>query len=312
MELIRGLHSIKAQHKGCVATIGNFDGMHLGHQRILSQVIERAQALNSPSMVIILEPQPKELLLGKKSPPRLMCLREKLQALKKHGIDYVLCLAFNHRIRRFTAEQVVEGLFVKALAIKHLIVGDDFHFGYDRSGDFKMLQSWGQRYNFGVENTLTYDWQGKRISSTWIRELLAAGQLELTAQLLGKPYSICGRVVYGRQLGKTLGTPTINIALKRNKAALAGVFAVKVVELTESPLFGVANLGYRPTVDSNKEALEVHLFDFKQEVYRKHVNVQFLHKIRDEKKFNTIELLKHQINLDIVQAKKFLKEYERL
>jgi riboflavin kinase/FMN adenylyltransferase len=303
MEVIRGLHNIRSRHRDCIITIGNFDGVHNGHQVILKHIKEKARELNLPALLICFEPQPEEYFDPVNAPARLTRLREKLILFEEHGLDRVLCLKFNDRIRRMSARDFVN-LLVDDLGVKYLVVGDDWKFGYDRTGDFSMLQEAGLEHGFAVtrRNTLTY--ADLRVSSTRIRECLAAGDFDLAEQLLGHPYSIMGKVVYGRQLGKQLGAPTANIQLHRYRAPIDGVYAVELDGL-DKLYRGVANCGFRPTVDSKtpKPILEVHLFDFSCDIYGKGVKVIFRHKIRPEKKFDGLEELKLAIKSDIERAK---------
>lgn len=305
-EFIRGLHNLRPAHRGCVATIGSFDGVHLGHQAILRQLIESARKLNLPAVVIVFEPQPHEFFSAEKAPARLMRLREKLQALWAAGVDRVLCLNFNHDLRQLSAEQFIDRVLVEGLGIQHLVVGDDFRFGCDRRGNFALLQEKGKELGFGVSDTHTLEVGGERVSSTRIRQLLEVGDFAAAEQLLGKPYSIHGRVVYGKQLGRQLGVPTANVDLRRYRSPLHGVFAVTAHFADGSSCHGVANIGVRPTVDGDKKPLlEVHLFDFSRNIYGAVIDVDFLHKLRDEKKFNSLDELKAQLQIDIAQGKHF-------
>ncbi|HJN51818.1 MAG: bifunctional riboflavin kinase/FAD synthetase [Pseudomonadales bacterium] len=311
MEVIKGIHNLRPQHRDCIITIGNFDGVHKGHQVIIKHIKEKARELNLPALLICFEPQPEEYFDPLSAPARLTRLREKLVLLDEYGLDRVLCLKFNDRTRNMSARDFVNVL-VDDLGVKYLVVGDDWKFGYDRTGDFSMLQQAGVAHGFSVtkRNTLTYD--DLRVSSTRIRECLAEGNFDLAEQLLGHPYSIMGKVVYGRQLGKQLGTPTANIQLHRYRAPIDGVYAVEVDGL-DKLYFGVANCGFRPTVDSDtpKPILEVHLFDFSCDIYGKGVKVVFRHKIRSEKKFENLEELKSAIKRDIDRAREIFSSAGR-
>ncbi|MFT7184988.1 MAG: riboflavin kinase/FMN adenylyltransferase, partial [Pseudohongiellaceae bacterium] len=231
MRLLRGLHNPSYNEAKCVATIGNFDGVHLGHQAIIQQVVTKAEKLGVPSVVIIFEPQPLEFFQGSAAPARLMRFREKYQALSSFGLDYVFCLKFDSKLSQLSAESFVETVLVSHLKVCHLVVGDDFHFGGDRKGDFALLQSLGQIKGFSVENTPTLfesDACSERISSTFVRALLAESKFAAAQNVLGRAYSIAGRVIHGQKLGRQLGFPTANIALHRINAAFTGVYAVKV------------------------------------------------------------------------------------
>ena len=305
-EFIRGLHNLRPEHKGCVATIGSFDGVHLGHQAILRQLIQVAREKNLPAVVIVFEPQPHEFFAGDKAPARLMRMREKLEALWSAGVDKVLCLHFNQELRSLSAEQFIDRVLVQGLAIKHLVVGDDFRFGCDRKGDFALLQIKGAELGFEVTDTHTLEIDGKRVSSTRIRHLLEAGDFAEAEKLLGKPYGINGRVVYGKQLGRQLGVPTANVDLRRYRSPLHGVFAVTAIFKDGTQVQGVANIGVRPTVNGlKKPLLEVHLFNFSRDIYGVVIDVVFRHKLRDEQKFASLDELKAQLQTDISQAKAF-------
>jgi len=304
MQFFRGLHNIKPFEKGCVLTIGNYDGLHLGHGQLLSGLKDAGSELDLPTAAMIFEPQPKELFDAQGAPARLCNLGEKIQYFKAQGLDALACMAFNTRFRSLSAQQFVEDVLVAKLNVKALIVGDDFRFGCDRSGDFAYLQQAGKTFGFTVQDTKTVLQQGKRVSSTLIRQALEEGSLNQAADLLGRPYSISGRVAHGQKLGRTLGVPTANVLLKRNKTPLVGVFAVTV--LTRKGEFnGVANIGMRPTVGGVNPILEPHLFDFSGDLYGQRIEVTFKEKIRDEKRFNGLDELKAAIHNDIQLAKAF-------
>ena len=305
--LIRGLHNLRAQHRGCVATIGSFDGVHRGHRAIIDQLLAQAQALGLPSVVMVFEPQPYEFFSGEKAPARLMRLRDKVRVLSACGVDRVFCLQFNQRLRQLSADDFIKQVLVQGLGIKSLVVGDDFRFGCDRAGDFQLLQRAGLEYGFSVFDTCTVQDGGERISSTRIRHALEAEQFEEAERLLGHPYTIRGRVVYGQQLGRTIGVPTANGRLRRYRSPLNGVFAVRLQLVGEEHwLPGVANVGVRPTVGGEtRPILEVHLLDFHGHLYGREVEVRFDKKLRDEQKFPSLDALKIQIYNDIEQAKSF-------
>ena len=308
MEIIRGLGNLKERHRGSVATIGNFDGVHKGHQAILKQVIEKALELGVPSMLICFEPQPKEFFDAFNAPARLTRFREKVELLAENGIDLVLCVKFDERTRSEPAQEFVENLS-NVIKVRALFVGDDFKFGNDRSGNFELLKEAGQKYGYEVTNQYTLTHEQVRVSSSHIRECLARGEFDVAEQMLGHPYTIIGKVVYGRQVGRTLGVPTVNLQLHRYRAPIDGVYAVEVDGL-DKKYYGVANVGVRPTFDEHtpRPILEVHIFDFAQDVYGKYLNVTFRHKIREEKKFDGIDQLKEAIFADIESAKKYFKE----
>ncbi len=307
MEVIRGLLNVKEKHRGAIVTIGNFDGVHKGHRSILKEVSARAKKLNVSTMLICFEPQPKEFFDLYAAPARLTRFREKVDLLADQGIDYVYCVKFDEKARTMTAVEFVR-ILVEEIGISALFVGDDFRFGFDRSGDFKYLQDVGKSHHFDVINMYTISHDNERVSSTRIRECLAKGDFELAESLLGYAYSISGKVIYGRQIGRTLGVPTANIQLNRYVAPITGVFAVEM--LFDGHAFpGVANVGVRPTIDDHtlKPILEVHLFDFADDIYGKTAKVVFRQKIRDEKKFAGIGALKAAIKSDIEDAKTFFR-----
>ena len=305
MEIIHGTYSLQPRHKGCVLTVGNFDGVHLGHRVLLDNLFSKAEELGQPSMLLTFEPQPREFFAGTRIPARLTRFREKITLLKETQLDRVLCLPFNERTRNTPAEWVVDVLLPDLLGIKYIVVGDDFRFGKDQEGDFEMLKAAGERHGFGVSHIGTTTLDEERISSSRIREALADGDFELAERLLGRPYFIMGRVVYGRQLGRQLGSPTANIRLQRYRAALNGVYAVRVQGLGQEysrEYRGIANIGIRPTVDGKEPLLEVHLFDFEGDLYGRLLTVEFVKKIRDEQTFDGLEALKTQIQADIEEV----------
>ncbi len=305
MELIRGLHNLRSRHHGCVATIGNFDGVHLGHQAVLGQLAEKAASMCLPTTVITFEPQPQEYFSQGELPPRLTRFREKMKVLQRFSVDRVLCLGFNHALAEMEPETFIQKVLVDGLGLRYLVVGDDFRFGKGRHGDFTMLQKAGREHGFEVVHMHTFSLDGERVSSTRIREALQAGDLSLAAQMLGRPYRMCGRVAHGNRLGRTIGFPTANIFLHRKKAPVDGVFAVEMFGIRGEPVPGVANVGTRPTVDGTRSLLEVHLFDFSDEIYGSYVHVDFLQRIREERRFESFEALKVQILRDAEQARDF-------
>lgn len=306
-EFIHGLNRLASIAHGCVATIGSFDGVHRGHKVVIAQVKEKAAALGLPSLVMVFEPQPHEFFSRESAPARLMRLREKVCALFDSGVDRVLCLKFDESLRSLTAQDYIERVLIKGLGVKHLVIGDDFRFGCDRSGDFAMLREAGRHYGFTVCDTLTQQHQGERISSTRIRQLLFEGQLEAAARLLGRPFSVTGRVIYGKQLGRSLGFPTVNIGLGRYRSPVRGVYTVLVRDVSGGATWrGVANVGVRPTVGGgSKPLLEVHLLDQDLNLYGHFLTVQFMHKLRDEKRFNNVDELTKQIEKDCARARQF-------
>lgn len=304
MEIIRGLHNITARHKGCVLTIGTFDGLHHGHQMLLSHLKAKSEELNYPNLLVTFEPQPREYFQGAVVPARLTRFREKVTILRGLALDRLLCIPFNERTRIIPAKDVIEGLLVNTLDVQYLVVGDDFRFGEGARGNYEMLKEAGDRFGFGVSHMGTLKFEHGRISSSRIRDALSLGDFELAEKLLGRPYFIMGRVVYGRQLGHRLGVPTANIRLQRYRAALEGVFAVTVTGLDQQ-YDGIANIGVRPTVDGKEPLLEVHIFDFDEEIYGRLLTVTFLNKVRDEQTFDGLDSLKNQIEKDISETREW-------
>jgi riboflavin kinase / FMN adenylyltransferase len=314
MKLVRGLQSLVAQkvisqqtQQGCVATIGNFDGVHIGHQVIIEQVRESAEKLGVPSVVVVFEPQPQEYFRVDAAPARLMRFREKLVALRELKIDYLLCLKFSDRLHEMSARQFIDQVLINGLNIKHLVIGDDFKFGNDRAGDFALLSQVGRECGYSVENTRTVEIDAERVSSTRVRNALDNNNFDLAERLLGHPYTITGCIVHGRKLGRQLGVPTANVSLARKTLVLKGVYAVEATLESGVCLQGVANIGVRPTVDGLQPSLEVHLFDFDDSIYGEHLQVVFKRRIRDEKKFSDIDALKVQILKDIEETKTYFK-----
>lgn len=288
-------------------TIGNFDGIHLGHQAMLARLTVRAASVGGAPTVLTFEPHPREIFMPDAAPSRLTSLREKLEILRRLGAAHVHVCRFTRPFAALSAEDFVRRILVEGLKARYVLVGDDFRFGAKRAGDFALLQDMGQQYGFQAEALHTVEAAGQRASSTAVRDALAAGDMALAAQLLGRPYSISGRVVGGDRLGRQIGYPTANIQLKHNKPPVKGIFAVQVQGLEKPDWPGVASLGTRPTVHANgKPTLEVHLFDFNRDIYREHVRVEFLHKLRDEAKFPNLDALIAQIGLDAQQARALL------
>ncbi|MGY6274162.1 bifunctional riboflavin kinase/FAD synthetase [Methylomonas sp. MgM2] len=306
MRLIRGLNHLEPLRRGCILTIGNFDGLHLGHQRVIERVAEHGRRLKLPTVAMVFEPQPLEYFLGDHAPSRLTRLREKVIQFAKLPIDELLVLPFNRTLADYDAEKFILDILVKKLQLKHLVIGDDFHFGKARRGNFALLQHRGEEYGFSVESTDSFELEGLRISSTLIRDALGEGDLAQAKLLLGRDYSICGRVAHGDKRGRQLGFPTANLQMFRKNTPLVGVFAVTMTGVGNRELHGVANLGNRPTVDGGeKPVLETHLFDFDQDIYGHYVEVNFKAKLRDEKRFSSLTDLRDQIAFDVKAARNF-------
>lgn len=309
MHLIRGLHNLDSVQEnftqGCVLTIGNFDGVHLGHQEVLKSVLEEAAQKELPSVVMIFEPLPIEYFCAEKAPVRLMNLREKLQALSKTKIDYVLLARFNQVFASRTADAFVEEILLTGLNVKHLVVGDDFRFGKGREGNFAFLKMRGAESDFSVNDIPTYRIRGERSSSTNVRAQLVKPDLEHAELLLGKPFGFNGRVIHGQKLGRQIGFRTLNLNPKREKMPVLGVFAVKVSGIADRDWEGVANIGVRPTVAGLRPSIEVHLFNWDKDLYGQHITVKLAKYIRPEMKFDGLEALVAQIQKDAEEAKEF-------
>lgn len=306
MELIRGIHNILPAHRGCVLTIGNFDGVHRGHAKVIASLVERAKHFGLPATLMTFEPQPQELFRGDDAPARLSLLRDKIVLLDELGIDRLLCVNFNAKFAAMDPEHFIEDLLVRKLGVRYLVVGDDFCFGKSRAGNFEMLKKAGERFGFAVVNTHSFMVGDLRVSSTAVREQLAKGNLEQARRLLGHPFTLCGRVAHGQKIGRTIGFPTANIALKRKVVPVRGVFAVKLWWFGSDIYEGVANVGFRPTVNGQVCQLEVHLFDFEGDLYGKRVEVELVAKIRDEQPFESLDALKKQIWNDADRARALL------
>ena len=313
MYLIRGIQNIdlflsKHREEKLIATIGNFDGLHLGHQHIIKNMQKDAQKNNWKKIVIFTEPHAKEFFaeaLGteEKKPPRIFPWSEKVRKLKALEVEYSFFLNFNNQLRNMTPEDFIKNVLSR-LSIKKIVIGDDFRFGINREGDFSFLQSWGEENGILVEKTETFSLKGERVSSSRIRDCLIEGRFNDAKELLGRPYTFTGKVVYGQQLGTQLGVPTANLWLPKNKLPIAGVYVVRV-EAEGKKFGGIANMGVRPTVDGQSPVLEVHILGFSGNLYGKKINVEFMKKVRDEKKFNGLDELKEQIFKDISTAKEY-------
>jgi len=306
MELIRGLHNLQPRHRGCAATIGNFDGVHLGHQKIFNGLKERALSLNVPEVAVVFEPQPAEHFAPEQAPARLTRLREKLDAMRDCGVDRVLCLHFGWALAGTSPEDFIRRVLVEGLGVRHLSVGDDFRFGANRRGDFEHLRRSGEELGFQVERTPTVELQGARISSTRVRSALLEGDLARARELLGRAYAICGRVAVGDRIGRKIGFRTANVHLHRRLSPVKGVFVVRVQGAAVGLVDGVANIGHRPTVDGTRHQLEAHLFDYVGDLYGRHLRVELLHRIRDEQRFGSLDALKTQIHEDVDAARAWL------
>jgi riboflavin kinase/FMN adenylyltransferase len=307
MELVRGLHNLVPRHRGCVATIGNYDGVHLGHQHIIAALRERASAFGVPAVVVTFEPTPREYFEGTSAPSRLTRLREKLEALACCGVDRTVVLRFDDRMRGMGADEFVSRLLVEGLGVRHVVVGHDFHFARRREGSIGTLRAAGTVHGFTVEEVGQFLVDGERVSSSLVREALNRGDLERATRLLGRPYRMAGRVRLGKRLGRQLGFPTANLALHRKVVPLWGIFAVRAsgAGLANHP--AVASLGTRPTVHGTDPLLEVHLFDWSGDLYGRYLDVDFIARLRDEQKFASLDDLVAQMHRDAAAARSALR-----
>ncbi len=294
---------VQAVPSGCVATIGVFDGVHLGHQRILDRVQQAAARLGVPSLVFSFEPTPQEVMSPRNAPARLMRLREKVPVLRAAGVGHLFCPPFERALQELEPGEFIERLLVGTLGVKHLVVGDDFRFARGRAGTFDHLAAGGRQHGFGVEQVGSVTTGTLRVSSTAIRQALAAGDLATAARLLGRPYRMAGRVSRGRQLGRTLGFPTANVRLHRRVSPVRGIFAVRVHGVANQALDAVASVGTRPTVAGVEPLLEVHVFDFAGDLYGRQIAVDFVARLRDEVRFDDLEALRRQMELDAAGAR---------
>ena len=306
MQIVRGLHNIRDQHRGSVLTIGNFDGVHLGHRLVIAHLNAKRDALGAPSTLLTFEPQPREFFQGRAIPPRLTRFREKMVLLSRTGLDHVICLPFNERMASLSAQEWIEDFLVRRLGVRFVVLGDDSRFGRDRGGDYALVRGAAERFGFGASHLGTLSIEESRVSSTRIRDALATGDFATAEELLGHRYFVMGHVVYGRQLGRQLGIPTANLRLGRYKSPLAGVFVVEV-ELAGRHYRGIANVGVRPTIGGTEPLVEAHLFDFGGDLYGKLMTVTFRARIRDEQTFSGLDALKTQILLDCAQAREWLR-----
>lgn len=307
-KLIRSTYNIRKAHQNGVITIGNFDGVHLGHQALLAQTVKTARAMGVPAIVVTFEPHAFEFF-GRENLtiPRLTRMREKFYHLAKSQVDAVLILPFNQQLAELSASDFVDQILHQGLQPQHILVGDDFRFGHQRKGDFNLLAKKGAELGFGVERMPSFLLDNERVSSTFVRQALAQGNHALVNRLLGRPYSMLGRVRRGDQLGRQLGFPTANIFLHRRLTPVKGIYTVYMHGIAEHPWPGVANVGTRPTVAGTRTLLEVHLLDFNRDIYGWDVEVEFCKKWRDEVRYPNLNLLQEQIAKDVAVAVNYFK-----
>jgi riboflavin kinase / FMN adenylyltransferase len=308
MELVRGLHNISQRHRGCVLTVGNYDGVHLGHQHMIGVLKARAAELRCAATVLVFEPSSKEFIDPDGAPPRLTRWREKFLALAAQGVERLVTLRFDDCMRAMTPRSFIDALIVGKLGVRHMVVGDDFRYGSNAGGTIQSLRIAGAAHGFGVEQIAPFVFDGVRVSSTAVRERLELADYSGAARLLGHPYRMMGRVAPGRQLGRTLGFPTANLRLMRRKSPVWGILAVWVRGIAARPLPGVASLGTRPTVNGIEPLLEVHVFDFSGDLYGRAIEVEFVAKLRDEVKFDSLDAMVVQMKVDDARARDILSK----
>jgi len=308
MSIFREFSSFKAEYDACVATIGKYDGLHLGHQHVVESLRAIAKARNLPSVVILSEPHPEEYFAGDKAPPRLSRFQDKVDFLLSNGVDAIYKMTFDKELCELSAQDFIQQFLVDGLHVSTLIVGDDFRFGHKRSGDFSLLQEKGLELGFEVLREEPCLVEGERVSSTLVRQALMQGDFEAVRNYLGRNYVITGKVEEGKKLGRELGIPTANLMLESSKLPLHGIFSVKV-QHEDRTLLGVASVGYNPTVENiDIPKLEVFLFDFDEDIYGETLHVEFVQKLRDEKTFDNLDALKTQMEKDIEEARLSLQE----
>jgi riboflavin kinase/FMN adenylyltransferase len=310
MELVRGLHNISRRHRDCVLTVGNYDGVHLGHQQMIGVLKARAAELHCAATVLVFEPSSKEFIDPEGAPPRLTRWREKCLALAEQGVERLVTLRFDECMRAMTPQSFVDALIVERLGTRHMVVGHDFRYGSNAGGTIHSLREAGRARGFGVEEMAPFVFDGVRVSSTAVRERLEQADYAGAACLLGRPYRMMGRVVHGRQLGRTLGFPTANLRLMRRKSPVWGILAVRAYGIGPRPLPGVASLGTRPTVNGTEPLLEVHVFDFSGDLYGCAIEVEFVAKLRDEVKFDSLDAMMVQMKVDGARARDLLSKVD--
>jgi riboflavin kinase/FMN adenylyltransferase len=306
MELIRGLYNLRPRHRGCVLTIGAFDGVHRGHQEMIRVLRERAAWHSVPATALAFEPTPREFFAKGTPPARLTRFRERYEAFARYGVERFVCLPFTERVRSLTADEFIERVLVQGLAVREVVIGHDFRFGRNHQGTVATLREFGSRYGFDVTEVAPFEIDGERVSSSLVRQALDAGNMSRAWKFLGRPYRITGKVVHGAKLGRKLGYPTANLRLHRRATPLAGIFAVRVsgAGLTDAP--AVASLGTRPAVNGTELLLEAHVFNYSGDLYRQYLHVDFIERLRDELWFPNVDALVQQMDKDAARARQLL------
>ena len=307
MEIIRGVRGLLPKHRGSVVTVGNFDGVHLGHQAVLVQLARIAAERRRPMTLVTFEPHPREFFSASHAPPRLTRWREKMTELRRSALDRVLLLRFDEALSSMAPHAFIEQVLVERLGSEVVVMGEDFRFGHRAEGNFELMCEAGKVHGFEVLRHDACRMDGHRISSTWVRDALAHGDFALAGRLLGRPYTMCGRVAHGDRIGRTLGYATANIRLRRVAPPMRGVFAVRLLGVGEGPLPGMASIGHRPTVGGRVTLLEVHVFDFSCEVYGHMVTVEFVAKLREEECYDGLDALRRQMDRDADAARAVLR-----
>lgn len=306
MELVRGLHNLRERHRGCVLTIGAFDGVHRGHQEMIRVLRARASEYGLPAAMLSFEPLPREFFARGTPPGRLTRFREKYHALRALGVNRLILLRFDERMRAMSAQAFVDDVLVGALGVRHIVVGHDFRFARNGEGNISTLRACGAQGGFEVTEVPPFEIDGERVSSSLVRAALEAGDMDRAAKLLGRPYRMTGKVIRGAMLGRTLGFPTANLRLHRRATPLAGVFAIRVSGCGLHNAPGVANLGTRPAINTGELLLEAHVFDFDGDLYRRYLDVDFIARLRDELWFPSVDALVEQMNKDAARAREIL------
>jgi riboflavin kinase / FMN adenylyltransferase len=308
MFLSRSVHQFPFHRvaDGCVATIGAYDGLHLGHRKLLQSVKQESSARGIPSVVMSFEPTPREFFQAQKPPARLMRFREKFEALADAGIDIFYCPRFDAAMKNIAADTFIRQILVHSLNVRHLVIGEDFRFAANRRGNVSMLKRAGSALGYTVDEVPSVISSGIRVSSTGIRAALQAGDLDLATRLLDRYYRMSGKVIVGRRVGRGLGFPTANVNLNRRQSAVLGIFAVRVSGADWGPLDAVASIGTRPTFEGTKPLLEVHIFDFDQDIYGEYISVDFIARLRSEEKFDDVDKLIAQMHRDSARAREIL------
>lgn len=309
MQIIRGFHNLRQRHRGCVMTIGNYDGVHRGHQAVLEALKRKGRAASLPALVMTFEPTPQEFFAPGTAPARLSSLREKIEDMAAFGVNRVLCARFDARMAALPPERFIRDYLVDGLGARFVVVGDDFRFGHNRAGDFALMRTLGERYGFEVASLQTFSNGCARVSSTRVREALAAGDTDTAAALLGRPYRVTGRVVGGQRLGRKLGFPTANLRFGRRPAPAFGVYAVSVRVRPDTPRAALASFGTRPTVNGRDCLLEVYVLDFGEDLYGRRLDVEFLKFLRPEARFDTLDALTAQMHRDEDEARAFFARH---